>query len=81
MQEMMPDQVNGRSPRDSEGNALQAERIYCVTRRGERQQFFKVFEADCELYCQAVRLNGQPIADSRPTRIDLLDRACHWQRV
>lgn len=79
--EMMPDQVNGRTPRDTDGDLLAAGRIYCVSRRGTKDQFFKVFEADCELYCQAVRLSGVAIPDSRPTRIDLIDRACRWQRL
>lgn len=78
---MMPDQVNRRSPRDTDGDPLVAEQMYCVSRRGQSPQFFRVFDADCELYCQPVRLTGQPIAGSRPVQIDLLDSVCEWRRV
>jgi len=79
--EMMPDQCNSRLPRDTKGNALVADAIYMLSVRGGGDSVVKVFEADCELYCQACRLDGTPMRDSRPQRIDSINRACRWARV
>jgi len=79
--ELMPDQCNGRSPRDVEGNALVADAVYVISMRGGRDSFVRVFEADCEMFCQPCRLDGKAIANSQPQRIDAVARGVSWRRV
>jgi hypothetical protein len=80
--EYMPDQVtSARLPRDKSGNHIEAERTYLVSKRGMKSVRVRVFEADCELFCQEVWESGKPVGGSRPQRIDAMDSAACWEAV
>lgn len=77
--EVMPDQDTlRRTPTDQDGNTIQPGRLYSVGTRGRSRKVVKVFECDCETFCQESRLDGSPVGGSRPQRIDAMDNDASW---
>lgn len=77
--DVMPDQDTlRRTPTDQDGNTIQPGRLYSVGTRGRSPRVVKVFESDCETFCQESRIDGSPVAGSRPQRIDAMDNDASW---
>lgn len=77
--DVMPDQdTSPRTPIDQMGNPIEPGNLYSVSINGRTARCVKVFESECETYCQECRIDGTPAPSSRPQRIDAMDSEANW---
>jgi|GEM_PF-3004206 len=77
--DMMPDQdTSTKTPRDQTGEPIQPGNLYSVGIGDRARRCVKVFEVDCETYCQECRIDGTALSNSRPpSALDAIGRRRH----
>jgi len=77
--DLMPDQdTSPKTPIDQMGHPIEPGNLYSVSVNGRTARCVKVFESECETYCQECRIDGTPAPGSRPQRIDAMDANASW---